>query len=429
MRNGLRYFLLGVAVLLLLALPPSALAGADTYQLVTPNLSGVWPDCVGFVVETIDGAADGCTPFPDGVSPYTYSAAANGSIVFAADDSLSGGAGGRIWLVRPDASPVLLDNSIEDFDPTISYDGSRVVFARFDPATWSSDIYSINSDGSDLKLVVRGGGTNYLKMPSISPDGSTIAYWCEPARYPSGAGLGCGPLVDGSYRPWGVMRVNVDGTDPRMIVIGATNAIQLTPSDLSWSPDGKWLAMDGELTVYVDGGQTGQPQIFAYHTDGSDLFEDADPARQITHETRQGGTIFPQFSPDGSKILYLTTVDDNGNEGNFTYMIGADGTNRQELPIPYGRFVPTATPVAPPPLVDAMHVSVPSVHSLRVAAARSRLATRHLRVGKVRYAFSTKVRKNRVLSQRPRAGAVAHRTEKLGPRVNLVVSRGRRPRR
>lgn len=155
-------------------LPPAALAAGEPYQLVTPNLSGVWPNCVGFVVETIDGTENGCTPFPDGVSPYSYSAAANGSIVLAADDSTLGGAGGAIWLVRPDGSPVLLDNSINDFDPTISYDGSKVVFARFDPTTWSSDIYSINSDGSDLQLVVPGGGTNSLKLPSISPDGSTM---------------------------------------------------------------------------------------------------------------------------------------------------------------------------------------------------------------------------------------------------------------
>ena len=429
MKSGLRCFLLVLFAVLVLALSPAAPAGSESYQLVTPNIFGAWPNCVGFVVETIDGTANGCTPFPDGVTPYTYSAAANGSIVLAADDSTAGGAGGSIWLVRADGSAVQLDDSIQDFDPTISYDGSKVVFARFDPTTGSSDIYSVNSDGSDLRLVVSGGGTNGLSLPSISPDGSTIAYWCGPARSPSGAGTGCGPLTDGSYRIWGLMRVNVDGTDPRMIVIGAGDAIEPGgPSGLSWSPDGKWIAMDGALTVYVDGGQSAQDQIFEYHTDGSDLFENADPARQITHEPYPWPAVLPQFSPDGLNLLYLKTVDDSGNQGDFTYMIGVDGTSRRELPIPYGEFIPTAVPVAPPPLVDATHVSVPSVHALRVRAARSRLAAHNLRVGKVRHVFSAKVRKNRVLSQRPRAGAVAHRTQKLGPRVSLVVSRGRPPR-
>ena len=430
MRNGLRFFLAGSVAFLVLALPPAALAGGETYHLVTPNVFGVWPNCLGFVVMTIDGTPSGCTPWPADVTPLNanYSAASGGSIVFMGEDNTSGGDFGSIWLVRPDGSSVHLDDSTWDFDPTISYDGSKVVFARFDPTTWSSDIYSVNADGSDLHLVVAGGGTNSLDLPSISPDGSTIAYWCGPARYPSGAGTGCGPLTDGSYRIWGLMRVNVDGTDPRMIVIGAGDAIEPGgPSGLSWSPDGKWLAIDGALTVHLQNGESAQEQLFEYHTDGSDLFNNADPTRQITHEPFPWPPVLPQFSPDGSKLLYLKTVDDNGNQGDFTYMIGVDGTNRQELPIPYGKFIPTATPVAPPPLVDAMHVPVPSVHALRVASARNTLAARHLRVGRVRYAFSPKVRKNRVLSQRPRAGAVAHRTTKAGPRVNLVVSRGRRP--
>jgi PASTA domain/WD40-like Beta Propeller Repeat len=426
-KSGLRCFPVVLFSVLLLALSPAALAGGDNYQLVTPNTYGAWPDCVGFVVMTLDGTENGCMPWPTELTPFPesprYSAAADGSIAFMVDESTSGGQG-SIWLAKPDGTAVELDSSIQDFDPTISYDGSKVVFARFDPKTWSSDIYSVNSDGSDLRLVVSGGGTNDLTLPSISPDGSTIAYWCGPARYATGAGTGCGPLTDGSYRIWGVMRANIDGTDPRMIVIGAGDAIEPGgPNGLSWSPDGKWLAVDGALTVYVDGGQSGQEQIFEYHTDGSDLFANADPTRQITHEAYPSEAIYPQFSPDGSKLLYVKTGDASG-----TYMIGVDGTDRRELPIPHGEFIPTAAPVPPPPLVDATHVAVPSVHSLRVAAARSRLAANHLRVGKVRHVFSAKVRKNRVLSQRPRAGAVAHRTQKLGPRVNLVVSRGRRPR-
>lgn len=405
----------------MLALSPAALAGGESYRLVTPNIYGgvTWPNCLGFVVVTTDGAPTGCTPWPVDVVPLNgdYSAAADGSIVFMATDNTSGADEGSIWLVKPDGTAVHLDDSVSDFDPTISFDGSKVVFARADPTTWGSDIYSVNSDGSDLKLVVSGGGTNSLTEPAISPDGSTIAYWC--------AGTGCGPLPDGSNRPYGVMRSKVDGSDPRMIVIGPGLADETAGGgSLSWSPDAQWLTMSG------DGPSTnGNHNVFAYRTDGSDLFNNLDPTRQLTHETDLGGAAFPQFSPDGTQILYMKFIDDNGNEGNFAYMIGVDGTDRRELPIPYGEFIPTAAPVAPPPLVDAMQVPVPSVHSLRIAAARSRLAAHHLRVGKVRHVFSAKVRKNRVLSQRPRAGAVAHRTQKLGPRVSLVVSRGRRPRR
>jgi len=433
-----RFILLALVGVLLLVVGPAAFGDSGTYQLVTPDLWG-YSDCPGFVVEAIDGTADGCVPFPAGVTPINvaYSAASNGSIVFMANDNADPSSGdvGSIWLVSPNGPPVHLDTSPWDFDPTIAYNGSKVVFARYDPATASSDIYSINSDGSDLQLVVSGGAANLLKVPSISPDGSAIAYWCQGD---------CGPLTDGTYRGSGVMRVNIDGTDPRMILIAGGLAVEPGgPNALNWSPDDQWIALDGPARVCPCGDiYTYISQAFAYKTDGSDLFNNVDPSRQITHETDPWGASFPQFSPDGTQILYRKSSNDNGNQGNFSYLIGVDGTNRHEVslnPDPltcingtcngypsYGQFIPTATPVAPPPLVDATHITVPSVHALDIKAASSDLRAKNLTVGKVTYKYSASLHKNRVLGQYPKAGAVAHRTRKKGPSVNLVVSRGRR---
>lgn len=431
MRNGLRFFVLCLAGVLVLAVSPAALGDGTADQLVVPSSS---PDCPGFVVETLDGIVNGCAPRPADVSVFgivaSYSPAANGSIVFTANDDTdpSHGNQGSIWLVKSDGSSVHLDASTWDFDPTISYDGSKVVFARLDPATGTSDIYSVNSDGSDLQLVVSGGATADVRVPSISPDGSVIAYWCGPvdATVPS---QGCGPLTDGSYRQSGVMRANIDGTDPRMIVIGGGDALEPAgPSGLSWSPDGQRVALDGLDTVDLgDNESTAQRQLFEYRTDGSDLFNNADPTRQITHETDLYGTAFGQFSPDGSQLLYMKFVDDGGNEGNFIYLINVDGTDEHELPINYGKFIPTATPVAPPPLVDETHITVPSVETLEVGAATSDLAAVNLTVGTVSYEYSSTVGDKRIVSQNPSAGTVAHRTEKQGPPVNLVVSRGAAP--
>jgi PASTA domain/WD40-like Beta Propeller Repeat len=429
-RYRARLLVLGVLAVLVLAVSPAALGDGTTDQLVVPSSSS---DCLGFVVETIAGAVNGCTPRPADVGFINtgYSAAANGSVVFMANDNTdpSSGDQGSIWLAKPDGSSVHVDDSTWDFDPTISYDGSKVTFARFDPTTWSSDIYTVNSDGSDLQLVVSGEGTNDLTLPSISPDGSTIAYWCGPAVYATSVGQGCGPLTDGSYRPSGVMRVNVDGTNPRMIVIGGGGALEPAgPSGMSWSPDGQWVALDGLLSVDLGNNEyTAQRQLFEYRTDGSDLFDNLDPTRQITHVTAPESPIFPQFSPNGSQLLYMQTVDDNGNQGNFTYMIEVDGTNRQEVPINYGEFIPTATPVAPPPLVDETHITVPSVETLDVGAATEDLDAVHLTVGTVSYEYSSTAGQNTVVSQNPSAGAVAHRTEKQGPPVNLVVSLGAPP--
>lgn len=428
MRGGLRSSLLALAGVLLFALAPAALGDEAAYRLVVPSTSST---CWGFDVETIDGTVTSCTPFTYGVGMQQteFSAAANGSVVFMGADNTDPSAGdqGSIWLVKPNGTSVNLDASPWDFGPSISYDGSKVLFARFDPATWSSDLYSVNSDGSGLKLVVSGGGTNDLTVPAISPDGRTVAYWCGPARHAARAGKGCGPLTDGSYRDSGLMRANIDGSNNRMIVIGGGDALQPGgPSGLSWSPDSQWLALDGLLSVGLGNSTyTAQPQLFRYHTDGSDLFDNADPTRQVTNETDPYGPVDEQFSPDGSQLLYL-------DQGHW-YLIGVDGTNRHEV-FSAGAptdavFLPAAAPGAPPPLVDMTHIPVPSVHALGIKAAKRALRARNLTIGRVRYRYSAKLGRNRVLSQYPRAGAVAHRTSKIGPPVNLLVSRGRRPHR
>jgi hypothetical protein len=56
-------------------------------------------------------------------------------------------------------------------------------------------------------------------------------------------------------------------------------------------------------------------------------------------------------------------------------------------------------------------------------AAKRSLAQAHCRVGKIRHAYSKVVRRGRVISQKPSFGAVL----RGGGRVDLVVSRGRKP--
>jgi Tol biopolymer transport system component len=384
-RYGLRVFLPLSAALLVLVLSPAALGDETAYQLVVPPTNGT--GCAGFPHEKIDGTVIGCTPDLTGAGPFGFfSVAADGSVVFASDE----GGFGSIWLVHPDGTSVELDNSTWDYSPTISYDGSKVVFARYnaaesngqaDPALNVSDIYAVNSDGSDLHLVASGLGTQYLRVPSISPDGSTVAYWCGPGINGDTSSQGCGPLTDGSYRHSGVMRVNIDGSNERMIVIGPGDNLEpVGPTGFTWSPDSQWIAMDGLQTVDLGNGEsTAQRQLFEYRTDGSDLFNNRDPSRQITNIAYDPNAVFPhtpedpQFSPDGSQLLYVDPIDSNGNEANSTNLVGVDGSNPHQVFLNdggynYDAFIPTATPVAPPPLVDMTHITVPSVVGRPVGA-------------------------------------------------------------
>jgi eukaryotic-like serine/threonine-protein kinase len=70
------------------------------------------------------------------------------------------------------------------------------------------------------------------------------------------------------------------------------------------------------------------------------------------------------------------------------------------------------------------HITVPSVDDLDLGAATTQLESDNLTVGTVSYQYSATAGKNIVVSQNPSAGSVAHRTEKLGPPVDLVVSLG-----
>jgi hypothetical protein len=251
---------------------------------------------------------------------------------------------------------------------------------------------------------------------------------------------GCGPLTDGSYRNSGVMRINIDGTNPRMIVIGPGDNLEPAgPSGFTWSPDSKWLAMDGIQTVALGGNLwTTQGQLFEYGTNGSDLFNNEDPTRQITNFVFDPLAVFPhspafpRFSPDGSQLLYLDFVDGTGNTGNFSDLVGVDGSNPHQVFLNDGgheesAFIPTATPTAPPPLVDETHVEVPSVADQTVAGATSTLNAAHLTVGTVQHVASPTVAAGLVISQSPTAGAIAHRTTKAGPPVSLTVSAGSAP--
>lgn len=409
--------------------PPSTvnviqpLPAPDGPVLVASWISG----CTGYLVETAAGAFTACVLGHGRAGFYS-----NTSIAVAADDSVvysdlsagPGGAWGPIWLSRPNSAPVELDSSVYDFEPSISSDGSRVSFARYDPATGGSDVYTINADGSGLKLVASGTGTDrmYLSAPTLSPDGRAIAYLCSSIdeSYAENHEF-CGPLFDGTFRAGGLMLMNADGSDKRMIV-------NQGGSNLAWSPDGKWLATEGR------GGQ-----IYAYQTDGSDLFMGGQSSRQITHQTDPSNPASdPQFSPDGSQIMYQTNFGDNGasGAGSYTYVIGRDGTNPHEVflaPLDLGMgvpglFVPQLGGGGPSATVAPTQTPVPNVKALGYRAAKVKLAARQLAAKVTRRSYSSRIRRGHVISQTPRARTIAQLTSTEKPVVKLVLSRGRRPR-
>jgi beta-lactam-binding protein with PASTA domain len=70
-----------------------------------------------------------------------------------------------------------------------------------------------------------------------------------------------------------------------------------------------------------------------------------------------------------------------------------------------------------------MRIKVPALRGLTLAAATKRLTSLHLRVGTITRQSSS-LRAGRVFKQYPAAGTLVKRTKVLGPKVNLVLSRG-----
>lgn len=425
-RSGL--FLLCLCTLGSLASFSAVASGAgDPPQIAVFSQSGT---CAGFILETLTGEVTDCRVGTEG---GWFAVGADGSIVNDEGNNM-----GPVTLIRPDGEVTVVDSNPNDFDPSLSPDGSKVVFARYKPqkyqGAWPSNLFVVNTDGSGLKQVA-SGGSSQLSVPTFSPDGSTIAYSCEPAFAAGEGGVseGCGPLPDGSFREFATLLVNDDGSDRRVILLN-----QATQS-LSWSADGKWIATESVGPCTCSDGESAATQVFVYHTDGSDLFNGGvpsqgvypDPSLEVTHLTDQSVAGFAQFlAGSSSQLVYYSDGDCAGNFG-CTYMINIDGTNRHELFLSdegaqNGQIIPASTGAGPPPFVNMMRVRVPSVRSLSYRAAKHRLHGAHLRVGKILRRYSSRTPRNRVLGQYPRAGGFAHRTSRQAPGVKLTISRGPR---
>jgi Tol biopolymer transport system component len=176
-------------------------------------------------------------------------------------------------------------NNEEQF-PTISPDGSRIAFeADLVPITdfANSEIYVVNPDGTGLTNLTNKPGGDF--RPAWSPDGSKIAYI-------------------GSNRLW-VM--NADGSGP--VQISGDGFVEREAP--TWSPDGRMLAF---LVIVGD----------IYNHTGYELHViSADGSGERSIVT---GNILsdPTWSPDGTRIVYE-------EEFQFIVVINPDGSNRRQL--------------------------------------------------------------------------------------------------
>jgi TolB protein len=175
----------------------------------------------------------------------------------------------EIYTTPDDGSNVkpLTSNSVDDLQPSWSPDGTRLAFVRVRGR--SADIWVMNADGSEQRLVTRNGFD-----PGWTSDGNRIVFsryvgpTVEPySTYAVTVSSGKEEmLVPGGYHgapsPDGTRLAFLRGPLGELVIASAdgSGAMPLTPADttdsLSWSPDGGTIAFGSHgapYTIRVDG--------------------------------------------------------------------------------------------------------------------------------------------------------------------------------
>lgn len=268
-----------------------------------------------------------------GFDTYPYHSPDGSKIVFSRYGSKEPGDQGDLYVINADGSNGIQLTSTEDNDfyPVFSPDGARIYFVRavsfgrnspMVSSRWHEmDLYSINSNGSDLKRLTSG---RYYQMsrPSFAPDGQEIligiidtspySIWLLPTENPSFKK----PVIPDI----GTYLANLNTPD--------TSKVSVKYNDFSnpvFAPDGKSIVFNWAATI----GKRGyfEYELYSMNLESTDV-----------HKITSGGknASWPSFSPSGGIITFLFYPNwPKRNSVSCLMTVRFDGSDlKQVLPMP-----------------------------------------------------------------------------------------------
>ncbi len=186
---------------------------------------------------------------------------------------------------NPSAIPLTAYEGAE-WAPSLSPDGSQVAFSWTGPSLRNYDIYvKVVGPGEPIQLTTDRTRDD---SPAWSPDGRTIAFlrWASPTD-----------------REVDVMVVPaLGGAAERRVATVAIRPTALPLKRLSWTPDGRWLAIAGDVSAGEGHG------IWLFSVEGGER-------RRLTESPGGGaglgaggealGDVSPAFSSDGRHVAFI----------------------------------------------------------------------------------------------------------------------------
>jgi len=232
---------------------------------------------------------------------------ARGQAPPGATDPIVHVSGRDIYVIDPDGSNerrlTSSDNFTQHYDPAWSPDRSKIAFARISgslPSQQIQQIYVMDADGSNVvNLSNLPDNTRGDATPAWSPDGSRIAFM-------RGGSDGTGLTMQ-------IYVMNADGSNQTALT---ENALGQATSP-AWSPDGTQLAFSllGEICLIdSDASNASHPTCLTSNSAADDE---------------------PEWSPDGTQIVFMSWRDvrpeDGPSPNTEIYVINADGSNERNL--------------------------------------------------------------------------------------------------